>query len=283
MLGTINHAVKIVFALLSLNTIVMWLFSSAITPEHNWVCIQCRASMEPGVGQQFLFYSVWSFWMTFLVFVTWILLSQNNPDSNATANPPSAAASRLQLIYNIGFQVALPHVTTVMITYVYYVATNPVDTFLDTEACYHLGRANLGKSFTENMFYANVYLVLMNVQDWTVHYLSAPLLFFLWSTGQANFQTVSWRWLFPSSTLFVIILSSIIAIAQAYWGVILYCGGMWFVLGLFTGINLLFHILFAGGSWMAVGRKNKAVEGMIEYVEACQNGVSDPTTIDVEA
>lgn len=255
----VNPIVKVTFGLLSLNAIVMWLWSSSITPEHNWVCLQCRASRNPSMGQQFLFYSVWSFWLTFLVFVTWILLGRQGTDS--------AYSRRIRTLHQIAFQLALPHVTTVIVTYVYYVATNPIESFLDMDACYHLGRANLGKTFTDSPAIINLYLVLMNVQDWTVHYLSAPFLLFLWGTRQSMFLGRG-RWTFPWSTMFVVVLSTTMAIAQLYCGVVLYCGGMWFTLCLFTATNLVFHSVYVATTrYYSASRRQSSIERKDENLE----------------
>lgn len=289
MIITGKSAAKVVFGLLSINAIAMWLWSCAIVLEHNWGCLQvslssdtiicneqtliatsftnlqCRAGKEPSIVQQFLFYSVWSFWLTLFVFVTWVLIGCSTvARQEAAAWTPYVNAERLQWMHQIAFQIALPHVITVMLTYIYYVATNPISTFINQDACHHLGRAYLGNSYASNAFVLYLYLILMNVQDWTVHYLSGPFLVFLWWSGESRFIASSWKWMIPWSTIFVCLLSFVMAISQLYWGVALYCGSMWFILSLFTGINLLFHVVFVVVSWALAQkqqiRKNLRVE-----------------------
>ena len=218
-----NRILKVVFFPLLANSIVLWIVNTTLI-EDNWKCITCRADGDPSLAQQFLFYSVWSFWLTSFVFYPWAIPScQGNKISQAV------------------FQIAFPHVATVMTTYFYYVATNPADEFVDRELCYYLARSFLSRNLGQgNDVIINLYLVLMTFSDLTVHYFSFPLLLYLWLTGQVKFQV-----LFPWSTVFVFLLSAIIAPMQIFRGVTVYCGGLWFNLIGSVCMNFLYHVFFA--------------------------------------
>lgn len=128
-----------------------------------------------------------------------------------------------------------------MTTYFYYVATNPADEFVDRESCYYLGRSFLSRDLGKgNDVIVNLYLVLMTCSDLTVHYLSFPLLLYLWLTGQVKFQVR-----FPWSTIFVVLLSAVIALVQTFKGVTIYCGGLWINLIGSISINFIYHVFFA--------------------------------------
>ena len=238
-----NRIIQIIFVPLMINVIVLWILSTSITATHNWECLQCRADKEPSVAQQFLFYSVWSFWFTCIVFVSWATTSSNSSTSKGTTSTSTGKDNHPQhkthKFTHYAFQLALPHVITVSLCYIYYVITNPVHTFMNSDACYTWGRAFLGKTYTDNETGAMVYLVLMNIMDATVHYLSAPLMLYLFATQQLKYTTK-----IPYSTFFVIGLSAIMAFAEIYGDVKLYCGGRWFVLATFTAVNVIFHVLF---------------------------------------
>jgi hypothetical protein len=235
-----NKIIKIIFVPLMINVIVLWILSTSITATHNWECLQCRADKEPSVAQQFLFYSVWSFWFTCIVFVSWASTSTSTcKDSKTTTTTTTTKTStNTNKFTHNAFQLALPHVITVSLCYIYYVITNPVHTFMNSDACYTWGRAFLGKTYTDNQTGAMIYLVLMNIMDATVHYLSAPLMLYLFATQQLKYTTK-----IPYSTFFVIVLSAIMAFAEIYGDVKLYCGGRWFVLATFTAVNLIFHVI----------------------------------------
>jgi hypothetical protein len=149
------------------------------------------------------------------------------------------ASSRGYIVSKIIFQVALPHVTTVMLTYLYYGATNPAEEFVNRDLCYYLGRAFLHKDVTDNETAVNAYLVFGVLTDFTIHYFSAPLLLYLYVTGQIPYDV----W-FPWSTVFVIMLSAIIAPVQILADVPIYCGSIWFAIGGSILINFAFHIGF---------------------------------------
>lgn len=219
-----NRILKVVFFPLLANSLILWVVNTTLIDD-NWKCIVCRADGDPSLAQQFLFYSVWSLWLTSLVFYPWAI-------------PCCRDAKKISQTV---FQIAFPHAATFMTTYIYYVATNPADEYVDREACYYLGRSFLSRDLGKgNDDIINLYLVLMTVSDLTVHYLSFPLLLYLWITGQVKFQV-----LFPWSTVFVFLLSAVIAPVQIFMGVTIYCGGLWFNLIGSVAINFIYHVFFA--------------------------------------
>ena len=67
-----NRILKVIFFPLLANAIVLWVVNTTLI-EDNWKCITCRADGVPSLAQQFLFYSVWSFWLTSFVFYPWAI------------------------------------------------------------------------------------------------------------------------------------------------------------------------------------------------------------------
>lgn len=151
-------AVIITYTPLLLNAFVLWIVNTIYWKE-QWECITCRADDEPSIVQQFLYFSVWSLWLTMVVFFAWAV------GSTCTASTERPLANRIS---EWSFRLALPHVVTVMTTYIYYVALNPPDTFLDQQACHTLSR-----SITDNRGAINAYLVCALLSDVLVHWINA--------------------------------------------------------------------------------------------------------------
>jgi hypothetical protein len=130
-------ALTVLYTPLLSNAIILWIINTTLV-EYNWECINCRADEDPSYAQQFLFYSVWSLWLTIGVFIPWAYFTPRTTNENK-------ASSRGYIVSKIIFRVALPHVTTVMLTYLYYIATNPPKEFVNRDLCYYLGKAFLHK------------------------------------------------------------------------------------------------------------------------------------------
>jgi len=221
---TVKRIITIIYTPLFLIAQFVWLVDSIYWKEH-WKCIQCRADEKPAFKQQFLYFTCWSMWFSLVVFVTW-----------AYFTPPSSSG-RSVLAQRV-IRVALPHVCTVMVTYIYYAATNPATSFLDADACYTLGRAGFPKNVTDNKAMVNFLLVCANISDNTVHYLSAPLLLMLLFSNELEYDLM-----IPYSTIFIIILGVAVGIADTY-GSRIYCGGLWFNVGMSILFNFVFHVIF---------------------------------------
>jgi hypothetical protein len=172
------------------------------------------------------------------VFIGWaisLLLQRRESEEDEEDSSSSSCGYR---IAKTVFQVALPHVMTVMCTYFYYVGANPAKEFIDTDACHQMVRAFLIKDVTNTPTAIHVYLVLNVLSDFTVHYFSAPFLLYLYGTGQLSYVvTIPW------STIFVFLLSAIMAPVQIH-GAVIYCGGLSFSMISSVMINFAFHVLF---------------------------------------
>ena len=224
-------ALTIIYTPLLLNAFVLWIVNTIYWKE-QWECITCRADDEPSIVQQFLYFSVWSLWLTMVVFFAWAV------GSTCTASTDRPLANR---IAEWSFRLALPHVVTVMTTYIYYVALNPPDTFLDEQACYTLSRGGLSRSITDNRGAINAYLVCALLSDVLVHWMSAPLLLVLLWSGELEYDP-----LLPYSTILMIALGISVGLADTY-GSTIYCGNAWFNVGMSILINFFYHVLFALG------------------------------------
>lgn len=230
-------AVSIIYGVLYIIGFASWTFDTIYYKE-NWVCMKCRKSEEPSINQQFLFFSVWSFWLSMAVFFTWSCSRQK---------------TTLRAIAQRIIQVALPLACTVMICYICYVLSYSRDDFLNFEECYTLkvGRARMSKDITDNMFIVNFYLVCSVLADIVAHYLSAPLLLLLVLSGELEFDSS-----LPYSTIFATILGATICLADIF-GSRIYCGNLWFNIPMTVLANLSFDMFF-----VLRHRRSKSKEAM---------------------
>lgn len=206
---------------LVVNSVAIWIFNT-INYDKQWICQLCRAEEDPAIKQQFMYFTVWNLWFTGIMVFLWAF---NGP--------------RSKTIGNALFRVALPHATVVFVTYIYYIATNPGDGFLNEDACYAWGRVALSKTFTDTKWLVDFYLVCSNLSDYWVHWISGPLMVLLLATGEFG----PYDHLVPYNVVFIVLLGVGIGLGQTY-GARIYCGEIWFQVGGTMVFHLFFHCVY---------------------------------------
>ena len=211
-------------------TVCFWIANTSLY-ETQWDCIVCRSGQKPSIKQQFLFFTVWNIWFTTVVITAWAAttFTANNNNHRGTIH---AVAQKV-------FLLALPHATTVCLTYIYYVATNPVDGFVDEDLCHRRGRTGMAKTLTDDPVLIDLFLVCAEISDVWIHWVTGPLMILLLVTGEFGYDV----WI-PYSTIVAVVLGSVIGLAQTYSGSLIYCGGIWFQVGMLMLINFVIHWIY---------------------------------------
>jgi len=217
-------ALIIIYVPSFLIAIEVWIVNSIYFRE-DWECVTCRADETPSFKHNYLYFTYWSLWLSIAVFIPWAF---------------SQPGGKLRMYAQRIFRVALPHACTVMVTYIYYIALNPVNEFFNLDACYVLGRAVMSKKITDNMTLVNFHLVCSIISDIVLHYMSAPMLVLLVLSGELEYDLV-----FPYTTVFMLILGVTVGLAQTF-GSKIYCSdNIFFDVGICFSINFVFHVIFA--------------------------------------
>ena len=225
----------LIFTPLYVLAFLYWALNTVFYKE-QWECINCRKDDDPSIKQQFLYFTVWNMYFSIAIFFSWAAkkLFQYRNDFS------------YEKIHQHVFNISLPHIITVGITYIYYNATNDTDGYANTDVCYSSGKTILSRQITSNEGLANIILVIGVMSDLTVHYFSAPLMILLLLTDEMKYDVSLWR---PYSTLFVFVLGMIVALGQTF-GSRIYCGDAWFNTGSSIGVNFAVHcILVCYNHW----------------------------------
>lgn len=215
-------ALTVIFSLLYILSFENWIVTT-IYWKQQWICLECRADDPPSIKQQFIYFTVWNMFFCIVIFTCWAFFMNH---------------SKAQSLMKNVFRVAVPHAVTVTLTYIYYVVSNPTDGFLNTEACHIMYRSFLSKDITTNMSTVTFQLICYNVSDFTLHYFSAPLMLFLLFSKEIEYDVT-----IPYSTFFITVLGVIIGILDTTTGSRVYCGNVWFNVGMSILINFLVHVL----------------------------------------
>jgi len=210
-------ALSVVCTPLIMISLGVWIFEIVFYRE-QWECIMCRADEPTSTKQNFLYYTLWNLFLTTALFVAW-------------AGGWKTAAKRI-------FRVELPHACTVATAYIYYRVTFQNDEFFNAEDCYVRGRATLSKQITDSEAAVDAYMVFQNILNIFVHYVICPVMLLLLFSGELDYDLA-----FPYSTVFVTLLGLAIALSQTF-GSKIYCGSIWFQMGMMILIHLVYHGLF---------------------------------------
>lgn len=154
----------------------------------------------------------WSMWLSIAIIFCWA------SKALFLKRPSSKLDTWLTNITLVG----VPHIWTVMISHIYYIASNPTDGFVNKEACSTLWRAAFAKEITSNQEVTNFYLAVAVNSNVTNHFLYAPLMLILLLSGEIKYD--SW---IPYSTIFIIFLGLIVGVSQIF-GSRICCGDIWF-------------------------------------------------------
>jgi hypothetical protein len=239
----IGIALILIFSPLYAIALLQWIVSTIYYRE-QWACLTFRTNYPPSIKQQFLFFSVWSLWLSIAIFIGWTrkFFGKRNESSS--------------MLENI-CKVALPHIITVFVTYIYYDISNPANEFVNKEACYTLRKAALSKEITTNEALIKTVLIFEVMDNLTVHYFSAPLMFILLWCGEISYNVVKiWK---AFSTLFIIILGVVVGLAQEF-GSPIYNGDIWFFVGTSIAINFVVHCMLFGANYICNKRRSKQME-----------------------
>ena len=158
-------------------------------------------------------------------------------------------------------KIALPHIITVFVSYIYYDVSNPADEFVNKDACYTMEKAILSKDITTNETLINIMLVVGVMNNLTVHYFSAPLMFILLWCGEISYSVGKmWK---AYSTLFIVILGVVVGLSQEF-GSPIYNGSVWFNVGMSIAINFVFHCILFGANYRCNDLRNKIEGGSMD-------------------
>ncbi|CAB9528981.1 expressed unknown protein [Seminavis robusta] len=239
---------------LLLTVVVVVYVVDLILYEETWACTACRGGQEASPIPLLVYFSVWTFWLTIAVFLSWIFLEKNTVNQEGESsdtinadeeqgedNEAAPTMSKRKTTAQYLFSLALPLALTVSLTYTYYVATNPASEFFDNDLCYTAWRSSISRELEKWM--ADLYLVGAVIADWIVHYLCSVLILVLYFSGELRYVVA-----LPLSTSFSICLGIIIALVQQS-GKTAYCGGgIWFNVGIICMFTLIFHVTFYLGA-----------------------------------
>jgi hypothetical protein len=140
----------------------------------------------------------------------------------------------------------------------YYDISNPANEFVNKEACYTLEKAILSKDITSNETLIKIMLVFGVMNDLTVHYFSAPLMFILLWCGEISYGVGKiWK---AYSTVFIVILGVVVGLSQEF-GSPIYNGSAWFFVGTSIAINFVVHCMLFGANYRCNESRSKQNEG----------------------
>jgi hypothetical protein len=233
----------LIFSPLYTIALLQWLIDTIYYRE-QWVCLTYRTNYPPSIKQQFLYFSLWSLWFSIAIFIGWTrkYIGKMKNDSS--------------MLENI-CKVALPHIITVFVTYIYYDISNPANEFLNKEACYTLEKAILSKDITSNETLINIMLAFGVMSNLSVHYFSAPLMFILLWCGEISYGVGKiWK---AYSTLFIVILGVVVGLSQEF-GSPIYNGSIWFFVGTSIAINFVVHCILFGANFRCNERRSRQIE-----------------------
>ena len=269
--------IKLIYTPLMLTVVAVWIVD-VIYYEDFWQCSTCRSGEDPSPLPWLVYASMWSNWLAAGTFTVWAYFmdTTSRPPATTTTstshhdapiinsnirsnrdegkNVPENDDDLDNDFYDDGdeynfcgtvlgralFSLALPLVTSVSFSYIYYMVTNPVVDITNTDVCYTLVRSAAPK---EGLHSAHVYLYFGVLSDMVVHYLNSLLLMTLYLNGDFPYQSA-----IPWSTLFTTGLGMIIVAVQNS-GVTVYCGGnAWFSVGGIVVSNFVFHCFFVLGA-----------------------------------
>jgi hypothetical protein len=140
----LRFALILIYVPLYTISLTQWIVNTIYYRE-QWECFTYRADYQPSIKQQFLYFSMWSLWFSIALLIGWI----------RTNFSKTVFKTNEVMIW-----VALPHIFTVFICYIYYDVTNPSDEFLNSEACYTLRKSAWAKQITSNETVINLMLTL---------------------------------------------------------------------------------------------------------------------------
>ena len=247
-----------------LTVIAVWIVD-VIYYEDFWQCSTCRTGQDPSPLPWLVYASMWSNWLAAATFVMWAYFMDTTSRPPATRSTSNSSnnhrrdeenndldndfydndddgefVSTGSFLGRAFFPLALPLVTSVSFSYIYYMVTNPVADITNTDVCYTLVRSAVPK---EGLHSPHVYMYFGVLSDVVVHYLNSLLLVTLYLNGDFSYQSA-----IPWSTLFTTGLGLIIVAVQNS-GVTVYCGGnAWFSVGGIVVSNFIFHIIFVLGA-----------------------------------
>lgn len=254
--------IKLLYTPLMLTVVAVWIVD-VIYYEDFWQCSTCRTGQDPSPLPWLVYASMWSNWLAAATFVMWAYFmdttsrppattasshnhrdEENNNNNNDLENDfyddDDEYVSTGTFLGRAFFPLALPLVTSVSFSYIYYMVTNPVADITNTDVCYTLVRSAVPK---EGLHSPHVYMFFGVLSDIVVHYLNSVLLVTLYLNGDFSYQSAV-----PWSTLFTTGLGLIIVAVQNS-GVTVYCGGnAWFSVGGIVVSNFIFHIIFVLGA-----------------------------------
>ncbi|CAB9508188.1 expressed unknown protein [Seminavis robusta] len=238
---------------LLLTIVVVVYVVDLILYEETWVCTACRDGQDASPVPLLLYFSVWTFWLTIAVFLSWIFLEKNdinqeeessgtiNAQEQGEDNGAATTMSKRKITTQYLFSLALPLTLTVSVTYTHYIATRPTSEFYNEDLCYTAWRSSITHELEKWM--ADLYLAGAVIADWTIHYLCSFLVLVLYFSGELPYVVA-----LPLSTSFSICLGIIIALVQQS-GITVYCGGnIWFNVGIICMFTLIFHVTFYLGA-----------------------------------
>jgi hypothetical protein len=243
-----KRAITVVYTPLFLIVMAIWI-TDVIFIEDNWVCSLCKDD-APTVAPMFIYFSMWSVWFTIAIFVTWAYFTPAAEErSSSVARNAEEESCRGHQISKVLAPIALPLVLTVTVTYIYYLQSNPKDETINEDLCYGMVRSAINRDVNESM--ANLYLVLSVITDFTIHYLSSPLLLALFFSGELPYEAA-----IPWSTFFVVLLGIMIVLVQENVGTVYCSDNIWVAVSGVCGFDFFFHLLFFLGARGKLGCKS---------------------------